>query len=141
MRRTMVVALAGLLVIGVACGGGDDDREGGVSATAESEPTAGPTLDASLGPTLTLVADELEFDQDELSAPAGVVTVLLINDDIGQPHDVSVHRGDSADGERVGKTDIDAGPAESQVTMLLEPGEYYFWCSVHPDMSGRLVVE
>ncbi len=136
----IVVSAVAVLAAGGACGGGDDGSGADGEATSADAATAGPTLDAAAGPTLTIVADDLKFDTKELEAQAGVVTVVLENEDDGQPHNISFHRGNSRKGETVGETDIENGPAESRVTMQLDAGEYYYLCDVHPNMRGLLAV-
>lgn len=136
-RNVMLLLFVAAVVVGWACGDGDGNDGGDTEGPSA---TAGPTLDAADGPTLTIVADNLKFDLKELAAPVGVVTVVLLNEDAGQPHNISFHVGDSRKGETVGESDIETGPAESAVTMQLETGEYYFLCDVHPSMKGTLAV-
>jgi hypothetical protein len=86
----------------------------------------------------TLVAAGMRFDTDHLELGAGVpVEIRLVNRDVGQRHNVAIHRADVviARGAPVtGPTAVvyDFGP--------LPAGAYTFRCEVVPDMGGTLRV-
>lgn len=125
MAALAAVALAALLA---ACGSGGDSAGGGEA-----------TADAS--GRIEIVANNLQFDLRELSAPAGRIVIALDNRDGGQPHNIQFFRGDDADGESVGTTEIKSGPAQDELAMDLDAGTYFYQCDVHPNMKGTLVVE
>ena len=129
-RMTWIIALllsAGALVAG---GCGDDDDGGNGGSGAASTPEA-----------LTLTADPggaISWEPGELSAPAGNVTIKLVNDsDI--PHAVEV------EGMGVEEESETITGGETELTVDLEAGEYEFYCPVgnHRDqgMKGTLTVE
>jgi plastocyanin len=142
-RITWILAL--LLSAGVllAAGCGDDEDEGGGGGAA-STPEA--TEEASGGgggggEALTLTADpggEISWEPGELSAPAGSVTIKLVNES-DVPHAVEVE-GSGVEEE---SETITAG--ETELTVDLEAGEYTFYCPVgqhrQNGMEGTLTVE
>jgi plastocyanin len=138
-RRLLLVLFAVLaLAVGVAaCGGDDDDSE----EPAAEEPAAESTTheDTGDGGHITLTADpggDLVFDQTEVTAPAGEITIELVNDS-GIPHNVAI------DGEGEPSETITEGTTELMAS--LEAGEYTYFCAVpgHREggMEGTLTVE
>jgi plastocyanin len=138
MTRRLFLLLFTVLALAVgasACGGDDDDD-------AAEEPAAeDTTTHEGGGGHITLTADpggDLSFDQTELTAAAGDVTIELVNES-GIPHNVEVE-GNGV--EEVSET-ITEGTTELSVT--LEAGEYVFYCAVpgHREggMEGTLTVE
>jgi plastocyanin len=131
-RRVLALLLAVLAVaLGVAaCGGGDEGTE---------EPA--PAATDGGGSTLELAADpggDFSFDQTELTASAGEVTINLTNE-ASIPHNIAVEGGGVDD-----VSDTVTGDSTS-LTVTLEAGEYTFYCAVpgHREggMEGTLTVE
>ena len=141
-RRLLLLLLTTLaLVVAVAACGGDDDDEGSEEPAAEettTEDTGGGGGDAV---TIMLAADpggDLAFDQTELTAAAGEVTIELMNDS-GIPHNVEI------EGNGVEEVSETISEGSTSMTLTLEPGEYEFYCAVsgHREggMEGTLTVE
>ena len=138
-RRLLLLVLTMLmLTLGVAACGGDDDDGGGAAAPATDTSGGGG---GGGGTVLMLTADPggaLSFDQTELTAPAGEVTIQLMNDS-GTPHNVEI------EGNGVEETSETITEGMTELTVTLEPGEYEFYCAVdgHKDagMEGTLTVE
>jgi plastocyanin len=141
MHKLLTIAVViALATFGLAACGGDDDDDAADEAppaedTATHEDTGGG------GGHITLTADPggaLAFDTMELTAPAGEVTIELVNDS-GIPHNVEIE-GNGV--EEVSET-ISSGSTE--LTVTLEPGEYEFYCAIpgHREggMEGTLTVE
>ena len=132
-RRMLLLMLAvAALALAVAACGGDDDEEAEEPAATENTGGGGG------GTTIELAADpggELAFDQTELTAPAGDITIHLTND-AQIPHNVEV--------EGAGVSETVTG-ADTSLDVTLEPGEYVFFCAVpgHREggMEGTLTVE
>jgi plastocyanin len=131
----MLTTLA--LVVAVAACGGDDDDEG--SEELATEDTGGGGGGDAV--TIMLAADpngELAFDQTELTAAAGEVTIEFMNDS-GIPHNVEV------EGNGVEEVSDTITEGSTSLTLTLEPGEYEFYCAVpgHREggMEGTLTVE
>ena len=139
-RRLLLLALTALaLVVAVAACGGDDDDEGSEEPAAEA--TTEDTGGGGGGETIMLAADpggELAFDQTELTAAAGEVTIELTNES-GIPHNVEV------EGNGVEEVSETITEGSTSLTLTLEPGEYEFYCAVpgHREggMEGTLTVE
>jgi plastocyanin len=132
----MTAVLVALVVS--ACGGDDGDE----TATPPPQATSAPTTSRS-GEATTLenpadAGGDFKFQKDSLTAPAGTITLVMLNPS-SEIHNISVE-GDDVDekGKLVGKGET------SRVTVVLEPGEYTFYCSVplHRDggMEGTLTV-
>jgi plastocyanin len=148
-RITWILAL--LLAAGVlaAAGCGDDDDEGDGGGSAESTPTATATAEPTEesggggggGEALTLTADPggaISWEPSELSAPAGSVSIELVNDS-DVPHAVEV------EGNGVEEESETVTGANTTLTVDLEPGEYTYYCPVGNHraggMEGTLTVE
>jgi len=143
-RITWILAL--LLAAGalLAAGCGDDEDEGGggeAAATPEAteEAPAEEPAGGGGGEALTLTADPggaISWQPAELSAPAGSVTIALVNES-DVPHAVAI------DGVEGASETITGGEAE--LTTDLEAGEYTFYCPVgqhrQNGMEGTLTVE
>ena len=142
MTRRLLLLLLTVLVmtLGVAaCGGDDDDDDGGAAEPATD--TSGGGGGGGEGTVIMLTADPggaLSFDQTELTAPAGEVTIQLMNDS-GTPHNVEI------EGNGVEETSETITEGMTELTVTLEPGEYEYYCAVdgHKDagMEGTLTVE
>jgi plastocyanin len=138
-RRILLLMLAVVaLSLAVAACGGDDDEEADEPAAEE---TTEDTTGGGGGTTLELAADPggaLAFDQTELTAPAGEVTIHLTND-AQIPHNVEV------EGNGVEEVSDTITGSDTSLTLTLEPGEYVFYCAVpgHREggMEGTLTVE
>ena len=136
-RRLFLLLLAVLaLTVGVAACGGDDDDA--------TEPAAEDTATHEEGGEavhLMLAADpdgNLAFDQTELTAAAGEVTIEFTNES-GIPHNVEV------EGNGVEEVSDTITEGSTELTLTLEAGEYEFYCAVpgHKEggMEGTLTVE
>jgi plastocyanin len=138
-RRILLLLITALaLVVAVAACGGDDDDDAAEEPTAEETTTEGG---GGGGATIALAADPggaLAFDQTELTAAAGEVTIELTNDS-GTPHNVEV------EGNGVEEVSETITEGTTSLTLTLEPGEYEFYCAVpgHREggMEGTLTVE
>ncbi|MEX0749754.1 MAG: cupredoxin domain-containing protein [Dehalococcoidia bacterium] len=132
----LIATFFGLAV--AACGGDDSDPVTTPGASGTPAERGAKTPDAE--GTIVIVARNLEFDTDELLAPAGAVTIEFENADGGTPHNIHFFRGANARGESVGETALGNGPATDTLELDLETGDYFFQCDVHPNMKGTLTV-
>ena len=121
--RRLLIALATVALLGVACGG--DDGGGGGSAGGGDEDGGG-------GGTVTLSAANFAFEPTSLSAAVGDTIELTNEDDAA--HNFTAEEADLDE-------DIDAGSSTSIDLSDVEPGSYDFLCKFHPDsMTGTLEV-
>ena len=102
--------------------GGGHEGGGGVSDTVEIE------------------AHGLAFDVGELTLPADTeVTVIFTNSDDGIPHNWAMYTEQG--GEAIFQGEIITGPGEIEYTFTTPgPGDYFFQCDLHPDMTGMVTV-
>jgi plastocyanin len=145
MKRIMWI-LALVLAAGAlaAAGCGDDDDDGGDGGSAtESTPTATaePADGGGGGGALTLTADpggSISWEPAELTAPAGEVSIELVNES-STPHAVEV------EGNGVEEESETITGGNTTLTVELEPGEYVYYCPVGNHrgggMEGTLTVE
>jgi plastocyanin len=143
MTRRLILVLFTVLALGVglaACGGDDDDDAAEPPAAADTA-THEDTGAGGGGGHITLTADAsgaLAFDTMALTAPAGDVTIELVNES-GIPHNVGV------EGNGVDEVSETISSGSTELTVTLEPGEYTFYCAVpgHREggMEGTLTVE
>jgi plastocyanin len=140
-RASAVLVVLALAMFGLAACGGDDDDDGGDTTAAAPATTTAPaggggsTVDISTPP-----GTDLAYDQSEVNATAGSVTINFDNQQ-STPHDVKVE--DSA-GEELGGTDLISSQTTTG-TVDLQPGSYTFFCSVpghrEAGMEGTLNVK
>jgi plastocyanin len=121
--RILVVA-AGLAAIVAACSGG------GSAASVSPPPEA----------ELTISAKGNAFDAPTFTLAAGETTALFFRNLDAAPHNIAIYADDTASQSLfVGETITDS--AITYEIPPLEPGEYFFRCDVHPDMTGTVVAE
>jgi plastocyanin len=143
-KFALVLSVLALAMFGLAaCGDEDDDQsasEDVTPTTVETETTADDSGGGGEALAVSAVPDEIAYEESELSAAAGPVTIEFDNPG-SIPHDVVI---EDADGNEVARTDVisdDTTTADGE----LEAGEYTFYCSVdgHRDqgMEGPLTVE
>ena len=137
-RASAVMAVAALAVLGLAaCGGGDDDNDTTAAQAPTTTAAAGgaSTVDISTPPD-----SELAFEQKDVSAKAGSVTIDFDNQQALQ-HDVKV---EDTSGQELGGTDL-VSSGTATATVDLQPGAYTFFCSVpghrEAGMEGTLTVK
>jgi plastocyanin len=121
----LAITLFPLLMSALPAAGGDDDDNGG-----------GPAPD----PAPVIGADSvLEFDTATVVVPAGEpLAITFQNRQPGVPHDVDIRQGEAV----VFDAEVITGAAEIVYDVTaLEAGEYTFFCSIHPPMTGTLTAQ
>ncbi len=89
---------------------------------------------------VSVTAVDTAFEQKTLTAPAGeAFTLALVNED-ALPHNVAIYTDASASEEIYIGEYVTDGTIVYDVPAL-EPGEYFFRCDLHPEMTGTLIVE
>jgi plastocyanin len=128
--RVLLVLVATLALTAVlgACGGGGGDGGGDDSAPSNT-PIKG-------APEVSVVADNLKFDPDELTVQAGDFNIELTSED--QFHDLEIE-------DVPGLVEASSGETEVSGFTIDDPGEYTFFCTVPGHraggMEGTLTVE
>jgi len=104
---------------------------GSASSGLRSEGLAVPaSAKASLGSEAEVQIDNFTFTPGAINVKAGTRVIWINHDDI--PHTV-----DSTDGKfKSGALDTD----DKFEFRFLEPGEYPFYCRIHPKMTGKIIV-
>lgn len=133
--RITPLITAGVLSL-AACGGSDgeaaDVATPGIATTADApvngEEAAGPAAEN------TVTISRSRFDNTELRVPAGT-TVTFVNTD-GFDHTVT-----SRDGSPIEFDSGRLGQDESFEMTFDEPGEFPYFCQIHPTMRAVVIVE
>ena len=123
-----------------------DSAEGGANGTGSNTTTPAATTTAAASATLTIpngasVQGNPAYEPNPLTVKVGD-TIAVENKDIA-PHTVT--NGKDATDPTMGKlfdtSIINAGDSAEIVAADLDPGEYAYFCSVHPYMTGTLTVQ
>ncbi len=112
------------------------------AASPGASPGASAAPSTPAGVVLEISAANIAFDVAELRAPANTpFQIRFTNNDAGIPHNVAIHEG-SPTGPEVWRGEIFNG-IETRVydVPALPAGTYGFICTVHPNMTGTLIVE
>jgi plastocyanin len=129
MRRILSLALMVLALIAAGCGGNDDgDDEAAPPPPAET----GGAIDETRLENPADEGGELAFEKNELTAPAGLVTLVMENP-APVEHNIAV-KGNGIDE----KGPIVGEGGTSEISITLEPGEYTFYCSVPGHEAGGM---
>jgi plastocyanin len=118
-----------------------EEAAGGEPAPGEAPPppeAPGGQPPGTGGP-LVVVAQSLSFDTPEISLPPEAeVTIVLENRD-PVPHNLSIYT--EPGGDVIFQETPQPGPTTVEYAFTSPPpGEYYFQCDVHPQMSGTVSV-
>jgi cytochrome c oxidase subunit 2 len=125
---------------------GPSGAEGGANDTGSNATTPAATTTAAAAATLTIpngasVQGNPAYDPSQLTVKVGDM-IAVENKDIA-PHTVT--NGKDATDPTMGKlfdtSIINAGDSGEIVAADLDPGEYPYFCSVHPYMTGTLTVQ
>jgi plastocyanin len=118
----LAVALAAVLA---ACG----------STTAGEQPEQPEQVEADV----TVTSVDMAFDPGTVTAPAGeAFTLALVNRD-SMPHNIAIY-SDSSRSEKLFEGEMVTNGTLVYDIPALDAGEYFFDCSLHPNMTGTLVV-
>ena len=113
---------------------------GGDAATggAAGEGGAGPTINILEGASIQGSPD---YDPDELTASAGAEVTVVNQDTL--PHTVTSGTGpqDPESAQLFDTSLINGGESATLSLAQVTPGQYDFYCIVHPYMTGKVVVQ
>jgi|SRR5919108_2807966 plastocyanin len=116
--------------------------------TEAAEPVVEPVQQeqgtAAPGGALTLTAQALAFDADELQLSAGEEASVTLDNQDTAPHNFSIYRNEqdaSAQKAALFRGDnVDPGSSTTYEFEPPKPGRYFFHCDIHPTMNGEVVV-
>ena len=91
---------------------------------------------------LTVSAESLTFNTDEITLSAGEESELSFNneDSSSVQHNIAIYEEQGGKDLFVGDV-IPGGQAVTYSVPALDKGEFYFQCDIHPGMNGSVVVE
>jgi len=112
----------------------------------QQQPTAGPSQPAPPPGAATLqvaaVSITAGFNPSTLNVAANQpFTVDFTNSDPSVPHNFSIHKGNSDGTDWLAPVNADGGQSATYNPPPLAPGDYQFFCSIHPNMVGTLHVQ
>lgn len=97
-----------------------------------------PGPGGSAGPTV--IAQDIAFDTSTIELPPVPTTITFDNRDAGVQHNIAIY-SDGSLAEELFNGELVTGPTTIQYEVpALPPGDLYFQCVVHPNMSGTVVV-
>jgi plastocyanin len=108
----------------------------GACSTASGGEGSTPPTDADA----TVTAADMAFGPGTVTVAAGEdFSLALVNQD-SMPHNIAIYT-DSSKSEKLFEGEMVTDGTIVYDISALEPGEYFFDCSLHPNMTGTLVVE
>ena len=88
---------------------------------------------------VTVTSVDMVFDPGTVNAPAGeAFTLALVNDD-AMPHNVAIYT-DRSRSEKLFEGEMVTDGTIVYEIPALDAGEYFFDCSLHPNMTGTIIV-
>ena len=128
--------------------GGAAQQEGGANQTGETTgagggaaapaPAGGPTINILEGSSIQGSPD---YDPEELTASAGAEVTVVNQDTL--PHTVTSGTGpqDPNSAQLFDTSLINGGESATLSLAQVTPGQYDYYCIVHPYMTGKVVVQ
>jgi plastocyanin len=125
-------------------GGGGDNQTGGETTGAGGGGGGGATTAG--GPTINIlegssVQGSPDYDPDELTASAGAEVTVVNQDTL--PHTATSGTGpqDPESAQLFDTSLINGGESATLSLAQVNPGQYDYYCMVHPYMTGKVVVQ
>lgn len=150
----IAVPLAAVALFAAGCGGSDEKDTSGT--TAGTTTAATPTVAKATGGAITVKMSDFKFTPQDISAPAGKLTITAPNDG-NVAHELVLVKSDkpagsfpvkngrvSEDGSVGEISETPAGKTKSH-TFDLQPGKYVMICNIsghyQAGMYGSIVVQ
>lgn len=134
-KRSPALALMYLLIpiLAIAFLLAQDD-----SAPAEG----GPPEDGPETGAVVMVAENIQFDTDQISLTADEESTITLDNQDSVAHNLSIYEDDSAEEDLFVGQEIGGGSSIDYSVPPIEAGEYFFRCDLHPtSMVGTVSVE
>jgi len=116
-------AVAAITLALAACGSDSDDSD-------DSEPAADEPAEAAATDAVEISIEGFAFS-GATSAAAGETLIVTNND--GSAHTLTATEGEFNTGS------LDGG-ASAEITLPTEAGTYTFFCTIHPTMTGEIII-
>ena len=129
-----LLALLVVLLLAAACGDDGSVEPTGSSSVGSETATPDQANVAETDAAVVITVTGLSFPA-EANVPTGK-TVTWVNDS-SAPHEVQM---DTHDGAPVDMEPVRLG-ADQEGELALDPGTWTYFCTIHPSMTGSLVVE
>ncbi len=110
------------------------DFDAYVDALAAGEPPPGGETGDCATTIQVAAVESLRFDTEEITAPAGEDFCIEFTNNDTVVHDIGIQEIDF-DGENV-----EPGESFTYVIPAMEAGDFTFYCTLHPTMTGTLTV-
>jgi plastocyanin len=140
--------MTGELTVAAAGQGGGQQQGGGTNQTGETAGAGGGAAGggAAGGPTINIlegasIQGNPDYDPEELTASAGA-EVNVVNQDT-LPHTVTSGTGpqDPNSAQLFDTSLINGGESATLSLAQVTPGQYDYYCMVHPYMTGKIAVQ
>ena len=139
MNRWIALLLA-MLALGLVagCGGGNDGDGGGGAADTAGQPadTGAAEKTKPAGDTVEVGMENIQFNPASVTVKVGGTVKWTNNESI--PHDVTKEGGPGPDFSS-GKGNMMQGDTYEQT--FKEAGTINYRCTIHPNMTGKVIVE
>jgi len=110
------------------------DYDAYMAAIVAGEPSPS-TGGEDCGTTIAVAAvASLQFDTDAIEAPAGEDFCIEFTNNDTAPHDIGIKDTE------INRDDVAPGESITYVIPAMEAGDYTFYCTIHPAMTGDLTV-
>ena len=110
----------------------------GGSSSATTAAGGGDCAKADANGVVQISAESIAFSNSCISVPAGTAFKIEFNNKDSVPHDVAIF-SDSSKGTSLFEGEIiDGGKSVTYDVPALDAGDYYFECTVHPNMNGKV---
>jgi plastocyanin len=127
-------------------GGGNQTAGGGNQTAGGGNQTGATGRGAAGGPTINIlegaaVQGSPDYDPEELTASAGSEVSVVNQDTV--PHTATSGTGpqDPNSAQLFDTSIINGGESATVSLAQVTPGQYDYYCMIHPYMTGKLVVE
>jgi plastocyanin len=138
------------LTVAAAGQGGGQQQGGGTNQTGETAGAGGGAAggggEGGAGPTINIlegasIQGSPDYDPDELTASAGAEVTVVNQDTL--PHTVTSGTGpqDPNSAQLFDTSLINGGESATLSLAQVTPGQYDFYCIVHPYMTGKITVQ
>jgi plastocyanin len=111
-----------------------------IAIAAACSPSAGTPAPSGPPADVTITANNLEFGETSVEAPAGRAFTIDFNNLESAPHNVSIGRDNSFSSFLFQGEVVQSRLIRYDVPAL-QPGTYPFRCDLHPEMLGTIVAK